>query len=342
MRRQPIRVALFFTTLELGGTERQALNLIAGLDRKRVVPLVYSIKGGSLESTFKKLRVPVRIFENENKNLFAAPAHVRTWLRTDRIDILHALLWHTNIIARFACRGTSVKCINSVRWAERRARDILDYVTRSRVDWWIANSEYGAKLARLPKEKTTIIRNGIDEKLLATPLSAWKPRPKTVTMVAQFRREKRYDIFIQAAAKLPDWTFQCVGDGENLEAMKSFADRLGATNVQFLGKRSDVKNILLRSRVAVLLSTSEGSPNAALEALALGVPFIGSDIPAHRELLDSNMERVRDADSLVRLLRSNGLSGRAERSRLQSRIRDQFQNGRMVSDTVAVWSTLQS
>ena len=281
----PLRVAFFFTTLELGGTERQTLNLIEHLDRKRVKPIVYAIRGGALQEQLAKLGVPVRVLAESGIGASRAAFRVRTWLHEDSIDILHALLWHTNLLARAACLGTPVKCINSIRWAERKPRDIIDYATRGSVDWWIANSVHGARLARLSQRKTTIINNGIDTRLLKTPLTAWKPVPKTVTMIAQFRREKRYDTFIRAAVLLPDWTFQCVGDGENLEAMRHLADSLGVRNVRFLGKRSDVNVILEHSSVAVLLSTSEGSPNTALEALALGVPFIGSDIPAHRELL---------------------------------------------------------
>ena len=228
---RPVHVAFFFTTLELGGTERQTLNLIEHIDRKRVTPFVYAIRGGALKEYLAQLHVPVRVLAEDGVGASRAAFHVRAWLQNDSIDILHALLWHTNILARAACLCTSVRCINSIRWAERKPRDIIDYATRGRVDWWIANSVHGAALARLPQQKTTIIINGIDQRLLTTPLTAWKPVLKTVTMVAQFRREKRYDTFIRAAALLPDWTFQCVGDGENFVAMQTLAQTLGARNV---------------------------------------------------------------------------------------------------------------
>jgi glycosyltransferase involved in cell wall biosynthesis len=347
--KRPIRVAFFFTTLELGGTERQALNLIEHLNRDRVTPIAYAIKGGALHATLAQLHVPVRVLADEGAGILGASRSVRHWLREDNVDILHALLWHTNIISRFACAGTRVRCINSIRWAERRPRDIIDYATRWRVDHWIANSEHGARLARLPRSKTNIIHNGIDEKLLKTPLSAWKPVPKTVTMVAQFRREKRYDVFIRAAALLPDWTFQCVGDGENLAVMQKFAQSLGVRNIHFLGKRDDVPEILLHSAVAVLLSRSEGSPNTALESMALGVPFIGSDIPAHRELLAhgrGTLVHTTDAKYLANTLQTiAGVRAKEQETRRQKTKRyvvETYAISRMVEQTTQIYERLDT
>src|SRR5208283_2540348 len=46
--------------------------------------------------------------------------------------------------------------------------------------------------------------------------------------------------------------------------------------------------IMKKASVFVSLSTSEGCPNAVMEAMVCGCPLVISDIPAHRELLDES------------------------------------------------------
>jgi glycosyltransferase involved in cell wall biosynthesis len=56
--------------------------------------------------------------------------------------------------------------------------------------------------------------------------------------------------------------------------------------VDFMGARSDVLELMRRSRALVLCSESEGLPWVILEAMAARLPVIVSDIEAHREVVD--------------------------------------------------------
>lgn len=55
-------------------------------------------------------------------------------------------------------------------------------------------------------------------------------------------------------------------------------------NVHILGQVANVSNYLRASDYFVSASSSEGLPNAVLEALACGLPVLLSDIPPHREI----------------------------------------------------------
>jgi glycosyltransferase involved in cell wall biosynthesis len=222
-------------------------------------------------------------------------------------------------------------------------RDVLDYPTRHFVNWWIANSEHGAALARLPRAQTTIIRNGLPDELLTTPLERWQPAPQTAIMIGNFRREKRYDILLSAAKEMPHWHFILVGNGPLLEREQDRARRLDVRNVQFLGKRADTVELLLGASVCVLLSRSEGTPNVTLEAMALGVPMIGSDIPAHRELLGQGRGLIipNQSEALVAALklrqRMSARSILAMRSSAQRYVQERFTTPRMVAQTQDAW-----
>jgi glycosyltransferase involved in cell wall biosynthesis len=60
-----------------------------------------------------------------------------------------------------------------------------------------------------------------------------------------------------------------------------------AANVLFTGRVSNLYEYFKASDAFISASLSEGMPNAPLEALAVGLPVILSDIDAHKEIVDS-------------------------------------------------------
>ena len=58
-----------------------------------------------------------------------------------------------------------------------------------------------------------------------------------------------------------------------------------AKKVKWLGFRKDVFSIMQSADLMIIPSWYEGTPNALLEALEIGLPCIVSDIPAHRDIL---------------------------------------------------------
>ena len=70
-----------------------------------------------------------------------------------------------------------------------------------------------------------------------------------------------------------------MGEGRLEASLKTRAEELGVQgNVQFFGQRNDVRQLLQDSDAFVFPSLYEGCPNALLEALAMGLPCVASDI----------------------------------------------------------------
>jgi len=105
-------------------------------------------------------------------------------------------------------------------------------------------------------------------------------RPVDLAFVGRLMQDKRPDRFIAVAAALADANpalrAVVIGDGPQAEALKSSVRKLGIdANVEFLGKRADVGELVARTRVFVLTSRSEGVSIAMLEAMAAGaVPVV--------------------------------------------------------------------
>ena len=62
--------------------------------------------------------------------------------------------------------------------------------------------------------------------------------------------------------------------------------------IHFLGRRSDINVILANSDIFVLPSLHEGLPNALMEAMAMGLPCVATDVGGVRQLIDDQQSGV--------------------------------------------------
>jgi glycosyltransferase involved in cell wall biosynthesis len=75
--------------------------------------------------------------------------------------------------------------------------------------------------------------------------------------------------------------------GNATPALRAFVSRLGLEErVRFLGHRVDVPEVLAASDIFVFPSLYEGLGGALIEAMALGMPIVASDLPALREIVE--------------------------------------------------------
>lgn len=104
-----------------------------------------------------------------------------------------------------------------------------------------------------------------------------------------------------------------LGDGNEKDHLIQNSEE----NIIFVGNVNNVEDYLNISNVFILLSSSEGFPNAVLEALSVGIPCILSDIPSHRDVKKIMKEDVfiyNDSDMKL-FLNRNILSLRKEHIR---------------------------
>ncbi len=108
-----------------------------------------------------------------------------------------------------------------------------------------------------------------------------------VAWVGRFDPVKRLDLIVRCAEQMMNvpTRFLLVGDGpDRIRIERLLRDSPAASRVQLLGWREDVVSVLCAADAFLFPSLTEGMPNAVLEAMACGLPIVGSDIPALREL----------------------------------------------------------
>jgi len=119
---------------------------------------------------------------------------------------------------------------------------------------------------------------------------------RLVTVGSLAQLYKGTDVLIEAVARCVrtgiDLTAVVVGDGGYRPVLMAQAERIGmASRIRFAGQITAgeaVRRILDEADLFVLPSRTEGLPRALIEAMARGLPCIGSDVGGIPELLDTS------------------------------------------------------
>lgn len=163
----------------------------------------------------------------------------------------------------------------AVRTGQRTVYRNLDHVLVSST--WMADI-----LAGRHRGPITRIPNPVDVEGLrsvTTPERGPGPGRRFVhvgRMIAQKRVVELVRAFATAAA--PDDRLVLVGDGPERSRVEAEVARLGlAGRIILTGPHDEPSGLIAGADVLVLTSSSEGMPNAVLEALALGTPVIAAD-----------------------------------------------------------------
>jgi len=118
-----------------------------------------------------------------------------------------------------------------------------------------------------------------------------------IASVGRLVEKKGYDDLLDALALLPadlDWRLDHIGGGELESAMAARADQLGlSSRINWQGRKpqSDVKALLAHADLFVLASKiaadgdRDGLPNVLMEAQAVGVACISTNVSAIPELI---------------------------------------------------------
>lgn len=292
------RVAFFLGDLANGGAERVTSILLSGLDRSRFAPeliLVRDNRGYSIPAD-----VPVHCVQHDIRLLPALRsvqtiAWLRSWLRRERPDVVVSMLSHYNLRFGAALASTYprpawiARIANKPSFDENRATKVLARRIYGYASLIAANSE-GLRSDfmrhyRSPAWSTQVLRNPVDVTLLAAqaerePEIELPPAPFVVA-AGRLCTQKRYDVMLNAFRKVLnqfDAHLVVLGEGHLRAKLEHLAQDLDiGKRVHFAGFVSNPHAIMSRAAAFLLTSDHEGSPNALIEAQALGVPAVATD-----------------------------------------------------------------
>jgi len=370
----PIRLLKFLAYLAIGGSERQVLNIRDGIDKSR-----FDVHLGCFGRFDEQIGVdlsgtPLEVYKI--RKLYGVRAmreclRLASYLRQQRIDIVHAYNFYANVFALPAARLAKVPVVlASIRdtgeyWTARQ-RAVNKIVCRL-ADGVVVNAEAikrGLVTEGYRPERIVVVPNGI----MCPPL---RPTPDRalhqefglssddvlIGVVSRIARLKGLEYFLAAApdvlARVPRAKFVIIGDNsfnpQYREELKRQVNRLGLQEkVVFTGFRLDVPQIISSLAVSVLPSVSgEGLSNSLLESMAAALPVVATNVGGNPEvvvegetgLLVPPRKPSALSEAICRVLLTPGMCqalGQAGRRR----VLEHFSNERMIRTVERLYESL--
>jgi glycosyltransferase involved in cell wall biosynthesis len=297
-----------------------------------------------------------------------------------RPDIVHTHTPKPGYVGRLAARTSRVPVIvHTVHgiyavpedaWPKKAVVYTLDRIASSFSDIELLQNPEDfpvLRKLRIPERKLRLLGNGIDlarfdpERVDAAQVAATRAdlgvglRDVVCGVVGRLVWEKGYRHVFDAAARLrvemPELKFLIVGPEADRDAVpRAELDRVAALgNVTFLGLRDDVEQLYAAMDLYVLASFREGFPRSAMEAAAMGLPLVLTDIRGCRQVVDDGVNGVlvpvRDSnaltDAIATVARDASLRQRMGAASIEKAKRE-FDQQRVIDITLEVYDQLLS
>ena len=220
------------------------------------------------------------------------------WLRTHRVDVLHANKFGANLAGAVIGPLTGVPVIaheHGPRARPSRARRFADRRLIGRLVTVVlcvseADRERLVVAEHLPPRKVRHVPLGIAAPDGVPPSRAEVRRALdlpadgvVIVSTAVLRPEKRLDVLLAAFADVCSATHDAVlvviGDGPQRASLQAQAAALAlGRRVRFLGHRSDVRRVLRAADIGVLCSDHEGTPLALMEYMDAGLAVAATEV----------------------------------------------------------------
>jgi glycosyltransferase involved in cell wall biosynthesis len=297
------RVLLLITLAETGGAQTYVAALLPGLVRDFDVAVAAYGSGPLREATaahgvrfipLQHVRRPISPWRD-----VAGLAELVRLLRRERPDILHASSSKAGVLGRLAAvlAGVPIRIFTVHGWAfsahsgpASRFYHWADRLMRPLTTVTICVSDHararGLEARTCTAERTAVIPNAVD--LRVAPVEGRDQEPPLVVSVGRLKAPKDHLTFVRGLAQLRPGSVDAlvIGEGPDRPGLEAEILRLGiGDRVRLVGERRDVPELLAGADVFVLSSTSEGLPVSVLEAMAAGLPVVGSSVGGVPELV---------------------------------------------------------
>ena len=300
----------------LYGAERMLLTLVAEQIKQGLEPMILSageqgIHQKPLEIEAEKLGLPLVVWRMTPGLNYSETRKICEWAEHWGVELVHSHGYKFNILmslfGRFSRKVPVVSTLHGYVHAPRFSRmwvyELLDRLAISRLDGVVMvgaamKKELSTGLIR-PRRLTTI-RNGLavddTQRKVSEPLPEaleefFSTHEPVILGVGRLSKEKGFshliDSFREIKQSAPKAGLLIVGDGMLRKDLEDQVARLGlGSDVCLPGYCDNVLALMARSSVLVISSSTEGLPITLLEAMAVRLPVVSTDVGEISFVLD--------------------------------------------------------
>lgn len=312
-----IKTLFVLPQLERGGSETLVYNLATKIDRNRFHPSVAYLRSDGNRDF-------VREFQDNNVEVYSIPkkrnidfvlmrklSEIVEERKIRVINAHHFLSLVYSFYARKKNKQTGLVYTEHSKWEVDRIPikwRIMGNYLLNHIDAITAVTEEVADAIRkqffLRSSKVLTIENGIDldrfthvhDRMLQRRNLGISGDSFVIGMIANFRKIKNHILLLKAfkalLAERSNLKLVLVGqgfkgdpEGSEDEINRFVKDNSMTDNVVFTGYRADIPELLAAMDVFCLTSLNEGLPISLIEAMAAGLPVVGTNVNGIRGLI---------------------------------------------------------
>lgn len=300
-----IKLVLAIRSLNVGGAERQFIEIIKNIDKTKFEVFVCSMYGGIQEEEVVKIKYInyYNLSKNGRYDIIKFYNNYKKMLKTINPDVIYSFKEEMNIFSYF-CKPKNTKIIWGFRSSNMdlsqygKMSQFLFFLQKklsSKIDMIISNSKDSIsyhKKNNFDMKKAVVVPNGIDIDKFKRNDNArnifrnkykLKDTDIVIGIVARLDYVKGYNIFCQAAKRLLDETdnifFFAIGDG-NEQIKTNCESILEKHNNRFkwLGNQSQVEKFYSGFDFSCSSSLSESFSNSIAEAMSCELSCVITDV----------------------------------------------------------------
>jgi glycosyltransferase involved in cell wall biosynthesis len=315
------KINVLFLTVQLetiGGSERLIYDLASSLDRNQFNPSVAWLNGDNILQEFVDLKIPLFHIPKIKRRDFSTFNKIKEIIIANNIHVVNAHHFMPMFYSYYGCKvANHIKLLYTEhsQWEIGRISGkwkLIGKYLLNRLDGVIGVSnavsdEMQAKFNIAPKRLFSI-PNGVNinsfmeikSRNLTKSSMGFSDSDKIIGIVANLKNNKNHifllEAFHEVLNEIDNVKLLIIGEGDENDPdnseneLRSYVQENGMDRaVYFLGYRSDIPEILSILDIFCLTSVKEGLPISLIEAMATGIPVIGSDVEGIRDVIIPNV-----------------------------------------------------
>lgn len=351
-----MHIGFLIRGLDIGGSERQLLNLAEGLAQRGHQITIYTFYSGVLDSEVKKSRL-LRLGKKSRWDLFVF-FRLRSAVKSQ--DFFYSFLPTQNIFASLAGLRSGTKIVWGIRAAEMPLhfyswRDRLIYFLQTILCFQPSAIIFNSEAGRIHHQEkfyfrvhSKVLRNGVDTSKFSKTEGPFRQslgidsNTFLIGYVGRLDPVKDHRLFFLTLQDLKKRGFKfhavILGDGPLADELKKLAELLDIKgHIQFIEKYNPMAEAYSAFDLTCLFSLSEGCPNVVAEAMACETPCLVTSEAGDGPWLVGNSDFVGESRSpqhLADKIQNIAANWKKEEGvRLRLRVQTELSLDKLVSGT---------